>query len=169
MSRNKKTRKAYRPKPIAVDNMAVAKHHACKPSKQDRGEVLDLLGKALQALRQGVATEFDWSVAAGSVSVATAIENQGIVRGLREHIATTDRALQAIYDRAMRTGTWCRTALWFDEMDALANFLSIHRFQVDQLGRDELLAAIGDGRKKIIADGCTVAVLKNIDAERMAA
>ena len=144
MSRNKRPRKPYRPKPVTADTLGLALHFAAKPTKEDREEVLSVLRQAIKALRAGVATEHDWSVAAGGVSVAQAIERQGIVRGLREHITTTEQALQAIYDRAMRVGggRWVRTSLWFDEMDALANFLELHTFQVHQLGRAEMLAAI---------------------------
>ena len=171
MSRNKKPRKAYRPKAVTADTLGLALHFAAKPNKQDRDEVLGLLHGAIKALREGVATELDWAVAAGSVTVAQAIERQGIVRGLHEHIATTEKALQAIYDRAMRTGggRWMRTPLWFNEMDALANFLEIHTFQVDQLGRKEILAAIDEAQKQTIAQGHTATLAQNIDAERMAA
>lgn len=169
MSRNKRPRKAYRPKPVSTDTLGLAMHFAAKPTQQDRGEVLGLLHRAIKALRQGVATEHDWSVAAGSVTVAQAIERQGIVRGLHGHIAPTEQALQAIYDRAMRTGAWCRTALWFNEMDALANFLEIHAFQVDQLGRKEMLAAIEEAQKHTLAQGHTATLVHNIDAQRIAA
>ena len=171
MSRNKKPRKAYRPKPVTADTLGLALHFAAKPAKQDREEVLGMLRAAMQALRQGVATEHDWSVAAGSVTVAQAIERKGIVRGLHEHIASTEQALQAIYDRAMRTGggQWARTSLWFNEMDALANFLEIHTFQLDQLGRAEMLAAMDEAQKHTLAQGHTATLVHNIDAERMAA
>lgn len=169
MSRNKKPRKAYRPKPVTASTLELALHFAAKPSKQDREEVLSLLGSSVQALRQGVATAHDWSVAAGSVGVAQAIERRGIVRGLREHIETAEQALQSIHDRAMRTGQWHRTSLWFNEMDALANFLEIHTFQVDQLGRGEFLAAIEDAQKQTTAQGHTATVVRDLDADRMAA
>lgn len=169
MSRNKKPRKAYRPKAVTADTLGLALHFAAKPTQRDRDEVLGTLRQAIQALRQGVATEHDWSVAAGSVTVAQAIERKGIVRGLHEHITTTEKALQTIYDRAMRTGTWCRTALWFNEMDALANFWEIHAFQIDQLGRKEMLAAIDEAQKHTIAQGHAATLVHNIDAERMAA
>lgn len=171
MSRNKRPRKPYRPKPVTADTLGLALLFAAKPTKEDREEVLSVLRQAIQALRAGVATEHDWSVAAGSVSVAQAIERQGIVRGLREHITVTEQALQAIYDRAMRVGggRWVRTALWFDEMDALANFLELHTFQVEQLGRAEMLAAIDEAQKHTIAQGHTVTLVHNIDTERMAA
>lgn len=171
MSRNKKPRKAYHPKEVSRNTIGLALHFAAKPTQQDREEVLSPMRNAIKALREGVGTEMDWSVAAGGVAVAKAIERQGVVRGLHEHIAMAETAMQAIYDRAMRTGggRWTRTALWFNEMDALANFVDIHDFQFNQLSRKELLAAIAAAEKETVAQGHTAAVVRNIDAERIAA
>jgi hypothetical protein len=169
MSRNKKPRKAYRPKAECIDTMSLARHFAAKPSKQDREEVLQPLRDAVKALREGVATELQWSVAAGSVAVAQAIERQGTVRGLHEHITTAEQALQAIYDRALRIGggRYIRATLYFNEIDALTEFEHLHTFQLDQLGRAEMLAAIDAATKKTTADGHTATVVHN--TERMAA
>ena len=64
--------------------MALATHFAAKPSTADRAEVLGILRQAIKALRQGVATEQQWSIAASSLTGALAIERQGIVRGFLE-------------------------------------------------------------------------------------
>ncbi len=155
MSRNKKPRKAYRPKPVCADPMALARHHACKPAKEDRQQVLDALRDAVKALREGVATEMDWSVAAGSLALAQAIERRGIVRGLQTEIADTESVLQKIYDRAIRMGEgrWVRVTLHADEIKALADFVTLHRFQFDQLGRAEILDAMQGAQKTITKDG----------------
>lgn len=169
MASNKKPRKAYRPRPITADTMALATHFAAKPSAADRAEVLGMLRQALTALRQGVATEHQWSVAAGSVTVALAIEHRGIVRGLLGHLKAAEQALQDIYDRALRTGggRWVRVTLYYQELDALQTFLDLHAFQVKQLGRAEFLAAIDAAQKDTIAKGHTATVAN--DLERMAA
>ena len=169
MSRNKKPRKAYRPKPVSLDTLSVASHFAAKPSKQDREEVLRPLRDAVKALREGVATELQWSIAAGGVSVAQAIERQGIVRGLHEHIKTTEKVLQNIYDRALCIGggRYIRATLYFNEIDTLTEFLELHTFQVNQLGRAEMLAAIDEAQRQTIAQGHVATMVHNI--ERMAA
>jgi hypothetical protein len=171
MSRNKKPRKAYRPKPVSIDTMSLARHFAAKPSKQDREEVLGALRDAVKALREGVATEQQWSVAAGSVTVAQAIESQGIVRGLHEHITTAEQALQAIYDRALRIGggRYIRATLYFNEIDALNEFVELHTFQFNQLGRSEILAAMDAATKHTIAQGHTATLVHDITDERIAA
>jgi hypothetical protein len=169
MSANKKPRKAYRPRPVTAHTMQLAKHYAAKPAAADRAQVLCELHKAIQALREGVATEHQWSIAAGSVAVALAIEHQGIVRGLLGHLKTAELSLQDIYDRALRSGggRWVRVTLYYQELDALQTFLDLHAFQVGQLGRAEFLAAIDAAQKDTIAQGFTRTVVH--DLERMAA
>lgn len=170
MSRNKKPRKAYRPKSICLDTVSLARHFAAKPSKQDREEVLGVLRDAIKALREGVATELHWSIAAGGVSVAHAIERRGLVRGLYQHLETTEEALQNIYDRAMLSGDgrWIRVTLYSREIDTLQEFMRLHEFQLNQLGRAEMLDAIDAAQKTTIAQG-HVATLVHHTEERMAA
>jgi len=169
MSRNKKPRKAYRPRPVTAQTMTLAMHYAAKPPPAERREVLGLLSGAIQALREGVATEHQWSIAAGSVTVALAIERKGIVRGLLGHLKATEQALQDIYDRALRTGggRWVRVTLYYQELDALQTYMDLHAFQVKQLGRAEFLAAVEAAQKDTLAKGYTATVVH--DLERMAA
>jgi hypothetical protein len=169
MANNKKPRKPYRPRQIAANPLAIALHNAAKPSADDRAEVLGILRQAVKALREGVATEHQWSSAAGSVTVALAIERQGVVRGLQEHLVRIEQVLQTIYDRALLTGCgrWIRVTLRFNEIEALNDLVDFHTFQMDQLGRAEFLKAVDAAQKETIAQGHTVAVVR--DLERMAA
>jgi len=169
MSRNKKPRKAYRPRPVYANNMDIALHLAAKPAVADRAEILSSLREAIKALREGVATELQWSIAAGSLAVAFAVEDQGIVRGLRGHFEVAERALQTIYDRAIRTGggRWIRVTLYFDELDALADLYTFHSFQVSKLGRAEFQEAVDAAQKATIAKGHAVVLVH--DMERLAA
>lgn len=167
MSRNRKPRKPYRPRQIALNTLELALHHAAKPAPADRQEVLNVLRQAATALREGVATEHQWSIVAGGVTVAKAIERQGVVRGLSGYMASAEEALQTIYNRALVTGTWKPTSLWFHELDAVQTFVDLHAFQVNQLGRAEFLAAIDAAQKDTIAQGHTATVVRNL--ERMAA
>ncbi len=75
--------------------------------------------------------------------------------------------LQTIYDRATSSGRWLRVTLWFDERDALNNFLELHTFQMNQLGRAEFLAAIDAAQKHTLNQGHTVTLARNL--ERLAA
>ena len=167
MSRSKKPRKAYRPRQIAVNTLDLALHRAAKPAREDRAEVLDKLNAAVKALCTGVATELDWSVAAGAVAVAMAVERQGIVRGLQEHLVSAEQALQAIHDRCRLPMMWLRPTLTIQEVDAIHLLAELHTFQIEQLGRAEFLAAIDAATKETLAQGHQATVVRDI--ERMAA
>ena len=173
MTRNKKPRKAYRPRPVTAHTLATALHFAAKPSAADCAEVLAILHTALTALREGVATEHQWSIAAGAVSVAMAIERRGIVRGLAEHWQAADEALQAIYERAVRAGggvRYQRTALHYTELDALRAFAELHEWQIKQLGRGEFLESLADAQRAGINAGFKVTMVTDAaDVERLAA
>lgn len=164
MSRSHKPRKAYRPRLIALNTLEIALHRAAKPAAADREEVLNMLRQAAQALREGVATELQWSIIAGAVDEAKAIEHQGIVRGLSEHLNTATQALQAVYDRAMASGQWKPTALHYYELDAVQTFVDLHTFQVNQLGRAEFLAAIDAAQAHIKANGDKVTLVRDFHA-----
>lgn len=167
MSRSKKPRKAYRPRQIAVNTLDLALHRAAKPAREDRAEVLGKLDAAVKALCAGVATEMDWSVAAGAVAVAMAVERQGIVRGLQEHLDTAEQVLQAIHDRCRLPMMWLRPTLTIQEVDAVRLLAELHTFQIEQLGRAEFLAAIDAATKETLAQGHQATVVR--DMERMAA
>lgn len=167
MSRNKSPRKTYRPKRVTLDTMSLAVHQAAKPSNDERGQIMGMFHAAIKALREGVATELQWSIAAGQLAVAVAIEHQGKVRGLLGHLQHIELQLQAVYDRATCTGRWTRTALYYQELDALDLLVSLYKFQLAQLGRAEFIAAVHAAQKQSIADGHTVAIERNI--QRMAA
>jgi hypothetical protein len=165
---SKKNGRPYRPRPVTADTMAVALHQAAKPADACT-ELLDKLAACLKALREGVATEYQWSVVSGSVALALAIEQRGIVRGLKEHLVSADSAMVTIYDRALRSGggRWVHVTLMYQEIDALHAFLNLHTFQIRQLARCELLEAIAAAQKAIRAKGHTVTVER--EQERMAA
>ena len=171
MSRNKRPRKAYRPRPVTADTMALALHHAAKPAQQDRAEVLGILRAAIGSLCAGTGSEQDWSITAGSVSVAQAIEQQGIVRGLAGHLAAAELALQAIYDRCARAQgrIWLRPTLTLAEIDALRLLLQLHSYQVHQLGRAELLAAMATAKQATVAAGHTATLADDLAPLREAA
>lgn len=153
MSRNKKPRKAYRPRQVACNTLDIALHHAAKPTEDDLQDVLQPIAQCVKALREGVATEGQWAIAAGAVQMAISIERQGVVRGMVEHWASAERALQGIYRRAMAAGEWKATALYYQELDALRDFLSLHTFQIRQLGRREFIRAVDGAERQVRKDG----------------
>lgn len=169
MSANKRPRKAYRPRPVTAETMKLAIYRAAKPPAADRADVLDMVRQAVKSLREGVATEHQWGIVSGAVSLALAIEQQGIVRGMLGHFKVAEQALQDIYDRATLKGArpWLRTTLYFNELDAIADLLTFHAYQWKQLGRAELIAAANKAQKNTASEGCIATVVR--DLERLAA
>jgi hypothetical protein len=152
-----------------ADTLGIALHFAAKPAKADTDQVLAAIQGAFRALREGVATELQWSILAGSLDVSKAIEAQGIVRGLNSHLVSAEAALQMIYNRACLADGWRATALHFNELEDVRTFVDLHAFQVRQLSRAEFLAAIDTAQGKVRANGGQATLARAHDTERMAA
>lgn len=138
-------RKPRRPRwGLTGDTMALAIHGAAKPDRADVDQVIATIQLAHTALREGVATELQWSVLAGALDTARMIEKQGVVRGIHEHIASAHHALQSVYTRAKEIDAyaWRATALHWHELDAISTFVDLHAYQIRQLSRKEFLIAI---------------------------
>ncbi|MBP7572587.1 MAG: hypothetical protein KA777_01285 [Rhodoferax sp.] len=152
-------KRRYRPRPVTADTMALALHFAAKPSQADRQEVLGVLQQAHKALREGVATQMHWSILSGALETAQAIERKGVVRGLGGHLEAAQIALHTIWRRSAVNGAWRSPTLHYQELDAIGTFVELHTFQIHQLGRAELLAAMDAAARRIKAGGGDVCVL----------
>jgi hypothetical protein len=96
---------------------------------------------SLAAATTGVATLLQHQVLDTQAELATEIERTRIVRGLAGHIAQAQAALASWAQRAMASGNWLPVALEFAEQDALATFVDLHEFQLQQLSAGELYRA----------------------------
>lgn len=163
MNTRKPRRVRYAP---TTNTMAIALHHAAKPSRADVGELLDAIKTAFTALRQGRASEREWSILAGTLDVALAVERQGVVRGLHGHLMAAEQALQTVYNRAMLGTGWQPTALHYHELDAIHTFVDLHAYQVKQLSRAEYLAAIRSAQARNRNLGNTVTTVANLSEMR---
>lgn len=162
--------KPRRPRWLATGHtMAIALHRAAKPDPANIEQILQTLTIAAKALREGVATERQWSVLAGSLDVAMAIERQGVVRGLHEHLASADSALKSIHTRAHQTGCWKPTALHYFEIDAVNAFVNLHAYQSKQLSLAEYVRALDSATGQIRSTGGRVTMTKVRDFEGAAA
>lgn len=153
MGRVAKPRRKYRPRAVETNTMGLALHRAAMPTQADRDQILKMLRDAVHTLCAGRGSELHWSIAAGALKVAKAIEERGIVRGLSEHLANAEAVLHVVYSRSMTDGNWREPALWSVEIEALRLFLDLHEYQVNQLGRAEMLAAIAAAGSQIRAEG----------------
>lgn len=122
-------------------------------------QILQPLRASLKALREGVATELQWGVLCTAVVVAQAIERQGIVRGLQEHLASAKLALEAIGHRAMESGAWAAVPLHLQEIDVLDELVDLHTYQLRQLSAAEVVRATRDaGQQARQAGGQVVTI-----------
>lgn len=160
MSGKKPRRVRWHPTP---DTFALAMYHAAKPARSDIQEILDGLAQAHKAMREGVATDMEWSILSGALDIALFIERQGAVRGLIEHLASTEPVLQAIYDRANQPGGWVAPVLHFYELDIINAFVALHSFQIKSLSRAELVKAIRSATGLINSQGGKVTFARNIE------
>ena len=128
------------------------------------GQVLGPIEASMKALREGVASELDWSMLASAVEIAIAVEDKGVVRGMRGHLEAAERALQGIKLRAMATGEWVPTALYYQELDDVKAAVELHRFQLEQLSSAEATKALDLATGRVRAAGGRV-----IERDRTAA
>lgn len=131
-------RKPRRPRwPARVDILQAAKARAAKMTPQEVATIIEPTRNALVALREGRATEREWLELACAVTMALSIEKQGVVRGLIEHLNSADNALTAIAERANQPTGWRPTALYFQEIEAVATLVSLFAFQLGNLSGAE--------------------------------
>lgn len=126
----------------SIPTMARARRAVAKLTKPEIAEILAPLHQCEKHLREGVATEEQVLVLCTAIRIALAIEEQGIVRGLRNHLQPALDALEAIHTRANTTGRWVPTALWFHELDAVRVGLEMYGHQLRYLSARELHQAV---------------------------
>lgn len=150
MSHGRKTR---RPGRISHDPIALARNNATRLTAKEISLAITPLRAAARALREGVATEWEWAVVVSAINVAQVIDKQGVVHGLAEHLHSAELALQGIQRRAMASGTSCATALYYQELDAIREAVDLHEYQMQQLSYGEFRRAVVRAEAEIRATG----------------
>ena len=143
-------RQRYAPTP---NTMSLVLHRVTRLTAQELSHVLGPIETSMTALREGVATEMQWSILASAVEIALAVEDKGTVRGLRGHLEAAERALQGIKLRAMASGEWRHTALYYQELDDVKAAVELHRFQLEQLSSAEAIKALDLAKGRVRAAG----------------
>ncbi|BEP42228.1 hypothetical protein GmRootV15_28170 [Variovorax sp. V15] len=133
--------------------MRLARNGATMLTPAELANTLDPLRAAARALREGVATELDWSIVASAFNVAQAIEQQGVVRGLGEHFRSAELALHGIEQRAMASGEWKATALYYQELDHINTAVDLHEFQLRRLSFSEVNWAVKKAVSEVRSTG----------------
>lgn len=130
-------RKPRKRRYISANPIRLAVNAATKLTPAEIAVAIDPIREAARLTREGVATESNWSLLASAVNVAKAIERQGVVRGLAEHLARAEEALNAISRRALAGGAWKATALYWQEIEHINTLVDLHEFQLQQLSYGE--------------------------------
>ncbi|MDA8522340.1 hypothetical protein [Acidovorax sp. NCPPB 4044] len=133
-------RKPRKPRPINANALKTALYRATCLTEDEIRETIAPARRCFDRMREGVATEDQHTVLHTCMQIALAIEASGIVRGLREHLDSAMAALGTIHARAMTTGTWRPTSLYFHELDALRDAVDLHYHQLRLLSAGELQA-----------------------------
>jgi len=131
-------RKPRKPRAVSLNTLGLV---LCRAVRLTSAEVRDTMAPAracLVKLREGAATEDHHTVLHTSLLIAQGIEASGIVRGLRKELASAMQAMTAVRARALATGAWRPTALYWHELDAITAALNLHKFQLEQLSAGEL-------------------------------
>ena len=142
---------------------------ATKLTPEELDSIMTPMRACLKAVREGVATQMQFEVLQSSMVIAEAIEHSGIVRGLADHIASALQACSAIEARALTSGAWQQTALYFQELDALATAVDLHEYQLQQLSSGELHRIVQQTMTRTASTGGNVVRVSETDLAAMAA
>lgn len=151
------------------DPLDIAIRRASRLTDAEIAELMTPLRECADRVRAGVASEAQHETLHTALLIAECIEASGIVRGLREHISTALQASQAIHDRAMATGTWRPTALYFFELDAIREALDLHVYQLEKLSAGELQNIVAKLKARTASAGGRVVHATEKDLGLMAA
>ncbi|MFI8616520.1 hypothetical protein ACIGHN_13545 [Acidovorax sp. NPDC077693] len=99
--------------------------------------IMTPLRQAFTRLREGVATELQWAHLVSAMNIADSVAITSPIRGTRGHIEPAQRALDGVMRRAMATGEWRPTALFYEELDLIRDGLAIYHHQLRHLTRGE--------------------------------
>ncbi len=125
----------------AKDPIRTAHLYSTRLTAAELADVMVPIRACLAAAVAGVATLLQHQVLDTQAELATEIERTRIVRGLAGHITQAQAALESWAWRAMATGNWRPVPLEFAEQDALATFVDLHEFQLQQLSAGEIYRA----------------------------
>lgn len=154
------TRRSSKParteRPLIANAVDVVKNRASRLTDAERDRMLTPARDGFTALRRGVASHDEWAGVSSAITMALAIEAQGVVKGMREHFDAAERALDAVWHRVQDSPggpAWGRTTMYFEEIAALREAFHLHDFQLRNLAVSELHAAIDIARRNVRAAG----------------
>ena len=140
-----------------VNTLATVTSRVALVDKDDQASVTQPIDQAFTAMRQAVGSEQDWAYLCSAINVAQAIEKQGVVKGLCGHFHLAELALEAIKKRAAdqpsHQGQWHPVELYIDEIDAIKDGITLHKFQLKNLSTGEVIKALNYAQAEIRSSG----------------
>lgn len=136
MSHGKKPRVSRWPRQGNTLQLALVRATRLTPAEV--AETMWQANHCFARLREGVATEAQHTALHTVLALAMGIEDSGIVKGLREHLDSALRSMDAVRERALASGSWCCSEPSFDELDAIATAVELHEYQLKQVSSAEL-------------------------------
>ena len=119
---------------VAVNTVGMAISRATLLTEGEQEHLMQPSREGFERMRRGQATEMDWIHLVTICAIGLSIEEQGVVRGLREVLTEADEALAAIGARAMAGGSgWHSPTLYARELDQVQTLLRMHAFQLSKI------------------------------------
>lgn len=137
MPANRKPRKAYRPKPVARNTVAAALLAATTLTDAERDSIIGPSRKWLIDAQESGMTEQAYLDLQVAMHAGLAIEDSGIVKGLRAYFEGGIDALDAIHDSCVTGMDWIATVPTQHPVDKINEALDLHEFQLKQVAGSE--------------------------------
>lgn len=139
MARNKRPRKAYRPRSKDTDPMGLAMTTAAALLPRQVQAIMGMLHEALDAFRFGKAARHNWAELAARFQVGEALARAGIASDRVQAFADAQQVLIAVHQRAH--GLQQSWTLRGPELAALDNAAFLHSVQLQHCSQGELARA----------------------------
>lgn len=166
MGTTTKPRRRFRPRQEVANPIAIAMRRARKIPLEEIAEVMAPIATSFRAMREGVGQEDHWRMLAGSIELAIAIEDQGVIKGLQGHLKEAETALREIARRARAGGEWRATPLYWQEIEHLDTFVDVHRIQLEQLSEGEWRKAHTLAVGRVISAGGAAFGLEDLNLQQ---
>ena len=128
--------------PARLDTITLAKNRAGKLFDHEVNHIIGQTTAGMDSLREGRATERDWSMLAGMLNAAKHINLGGVAKVLDNVIEDAETIINDIWQRATTTGAWRAPILRGPEIEAIQTAIRAHKWQLQQLSQGEALAAL---------------------------
>lgn len=139
--------------PARLDTISLATGRAGKLFGYEVNHIIGQTNVGMNALREGRATEHDWSMVAGMLNAALHVNAGGVAVVLDDVLEDAEAIVNALWQRATTTGTWRAPILRGPEIEAIQTAIRAHKWQLQQLSQGEALAALQHAEANVRRQG----------------